>query len=74
MPNADGDGAEDTAKGTLELRAKLTEKITLLAGRSTAQALESAAAKENVSRYDASVIYTCMCLCIGAPAGKLTYA
>ena len=74
MPNADGDGGEDAAKGTLEQRAELTEKITKLAGRSTAQALESAAATGNVSRYDAFVIYTCMCLCIRTPAGNLTYA
>ena len=60
IANVDGDGGEDFAKGTLEQRAELTEKITKLAGRSTAQALEAAAATGNVSRYDASVIYTCM--------------
>ena len=52
--------AKVIAKGTLEQRAELTERITKLAGKSTAQALEAAAATGNVSRYDASVIYTCM--------------
>ena len=72
--HGESDGAIDAAKVPLGPRAQLTAKITSLACRSTAHALETAADKKSVFRYGASSIYTCMCTCIGARVCKLICA